>query len=68
MHVYLEWLFVDVCVIPYVRLPGLAKEDEFLKEKNVSETFFLPECNQELVLAYELPLLLQINLQHTEYK
>lgn len=65
VYAYLEWLFVDICIISYVRLPGLAKQDEFLKEENVAETFFLPECYHELILAYQLALFLQINLQRT---
>lgn len=55
---YLKRLFVDVCVISYVGLPGLAEEDEFLKEENVTETLFFPECHKELILTYELTLLL----------
>lgn len=65
VYAYLEWLFVDICIISYVRLPGLAKQDEFLKEENVAETFFLPKCYHELILAYQLALFLQINLQRT---
>lgn len=28
----------------------------------MTEAFFLPECDQKLILAYQLALLLQINL------
>lgn len=57
-YVYLEWLFVDVCVISNVSLPCLAKEDEFLKKENVTETFLLPKSYQKLILTNQLPLLL----------
>lgn len=60
---YLEGLLIDVRIISHIRFPGLAKEDEFLKEKNVAETLSLPECHQELVLTYERALLFQIDLQ-----
>ena len=65
-YMNLERLFVDICVISYVRLSSLAKEDEFLKEEDVAETLFFPECHQELILAPQLALLLQINLQPTK--
>lgn len=60
---YLEGLFIHICVVAHICLLGLAKEYEFLKEENVSEAFFLSERYKELVLTYELALLLQINLQ-----
>lgn len=62
---YLEGLLVNVRVIPDVRLPGFAEEDELLKEENVAEAFLLPERHHELVLPYQLTLLLQIDLRCT---
>lgn len=57
-YVYLKRLFVDIRFISHIRLPRLAKEYEFLKEENVTETFFLSECYKELILTYQLPLLI----------
>lgn len=60
---HLEGLLIDICVVSYVSFPGLAKEDEFLEEKNVAKALLLPECEQELVLTYELALLFQVDLR-----
>lgn len=49
---YLEGLLVDVRVVPNVRLPGFAEEDELLEEEDVAEAFLLPERHHELVLPY----------------
>lgn len=62
---YLEGLLVNVRVIPNVRLPGFAEEDELLKEEDVAEAFLLPERHHELVLPFQLTLLLQIDLRCT---
>lgn len=66
---HLEGLLIDICVISHICFPGLAKEDEFLKEKNVAKALLLPESHQELVLTYELALLFQIDLwSHKEFR
>jgi len=60
---HLEGLLVDVRFVPHVRLPGFAEEDELLEEEHVAQTFPLPEGDRELILAYQLALLLQVHLQ-----
>lgn len=66
---HLEGLLIDICVVSYIRFPGLAKEDELLKEENVAKALLLPESHQELVLTYELALLFQIDLRsHKEFR
>lgn len=62
VRVYLKRLLIEIRVVANLRLPGLAEQDEFLEQKNVAEAFFLPERDQKLILAYQLALLLQINL------
>lgn len=64
--VYLEGLFVDVCVIPNVSSTRLAEEYEILEEKNVTVAFLLPEGQQELILTDQLALFLQIHLYSHE--
>ena len=59
---YLEGLFVCVHVISHVCLLGLAEENEVLEQEYVAETLLLPEGDQELILANQLPLLLQVDL------
>lgn len=62
---HLKGLLVDVCVIPNVRLPCFAEEYELLKQEDVAEAFLLSERHHELILPYQLTLLLQIDLQGT---
>lgn len=63
---YLEGLFVDVDVVSSFDLFGLAEEDEVLEQEDVTQVFFPPAPDNELVLASELTLFLQIHLRRTQ--
>ena len=65
---HLERLFVDVHIVPHTRFLSLAKEEEVPEEKNMPETFLLPESHQELILPNQLPLFLQVHLCETKQK
>lgn len=60
---YLEGLFVRVGVITPVHFSGLAKQDEVFEEEHVPQILFPSTANDKLILASQLPLLLQIHLQ-----
>jgi hypothetical protein len=65
---HLKGLLVDVHIVPHTRFLRLAKEEEVPEEKNMPETFLLPESHQELILPNQLPLFLQVHLREMEYK
>lgn len=53
----LERVLVDINVVAYICLLGLAEEDEFFEKKDPPQALLLPEENRELVLANQLTLL-----------
>lgn len=53
----LERVLVDINVVAYLCLLGLAEEDEIFEEKDPPHTLLLPEENRELVLPNQLTLL-----------
>lgn len=60
---YLEGLFVRIGVIAPVHLFGLAEQDEVFKEEHVPQRLSPSTAHDKLVLAPQLPLLLQVHLQ-----
>lgn len=64
---HFEGLFVDVDVVSSFDLLGLAEEDEVLEQEDVAEVLPAPTPHDELVLAAELTLLLQVHLQRKRH-
>lgn len=63
LYTHFERLFVDVHIIAHIGLLGLAEEDEILEEENTAGAFLLSEEHDELILANQLALLLQVHLE-----
>lgn len=59
---YLEGALVDIHIKATLDPLGLAKEDEVLKEEDVSLALPAAQPDGELVLPHQLPLLLQVYL------
>lgn len=60
---YFEGLFVDIKVISSFYLLGLAEEDEVFEQEDVAEVLPASAPDDELVLAAQLTLLLQVHLE-----
>lgn len=59
---YLEGALVDIHIKATLDPLGLAKEDEVLKEEDVSLALPAAQPDGELILPHQLPLLLQVYL------
>lgn len=60
---HLKGLLVDVDVVSSFDLFGLAEEDEVLEQEDVAEVLPAATPHDELVLAAQLTLFLQVHLQ-----
>lgn len=57
MSADLERVLVDINVVAYICLPGLAEEDKIFEKKDPPHALLLSEENRELVLPNQLTLL-----------
>jgi len=58
-------VFVDVHVMPGWAVASLAEDDEFLEQKDVAETSLAAVTDDELGLAQQLSLLVQVHLHQS---